>query len=201
MGEYAATIFGEANWPAYRFFADNTGAAHMFARLPVRDAIRWLEAQNSTDPARLLSFAEESAKAKRYRDVIAAINRLQDKKLDDAMKKRLDKLGSDIDTKAAAGAKQFLPKINDPKAKNWIDPFLAYRDDFEFAPAAREVMEAFVKLRAEHEKPANKLFNEARAAFQQNNKDAGYAKYQEIVDKYFASSSYRNVKRWLAERQ
>ena len=173
----------------------------MFARLPVRDAIRWLEAQNSNDPPKLLTFADESSKAKRYRDVIAALNRLGDKKLDEAMKKRFEKLTSDIDAKASAGAKQFLPKIQDAKARNWIDPFLAYRDDFEFAPAAKEVMEAFAKLREEHEKPATKLFNEARAAFQQNNRDEGYAKYKEIVDKYFAASSYRNVKRWLAERQ
>ena len=43
--------------------------------------------------------------------------------------------------------------------------------------------------------------NEARAAFQQGNKDQGYAKYQEVVDKYYAASSYRNAKRWLGERQ
>ena len=39
------------------------------------------------------------------------------------------------------------------------------------------------------------------AAFQQEKRDEGYAKYQEIVDKYYAASSYRNVKRWLAERK
>ena len=100
-----------------------------------------------------------------------------------------------------AGAKQFLPKIKEAKDNKWIDAFLAYRDDFEFAPAAHEVMEAFAALRAKQEKPAKKIFNEASAAFQQNNKDAGYAKYQEIVDKYFASSFYRNVKRWLADRK
>src|SRR5205085_4631884 len=74
-GEYGATIFGEANWPAFRFFADNSGAAHMFARLPIRDAIRWLEAQSSDDPIKLLSFAADSNKAKRYHDAIAALNR------------------------------------------------------------------------------------------------------------------------------
>ena len=36
-------FFGEAGWPAFRFFTDDT-AAHMFARLPVGPAIRWLEA-------------------------------------------------------------------------------------------------------------------------------------------------------------
>jgi hypothetical protein len=31
--------------------------------------------------------------------------------------------------------------------------------------------------------------------------DEGYAKYQEVVDKHFAAPSYRNVRRWLAERK
>ena len=74
-------------------------------------------------------------------------------------------------------------------------------DDFEFAPAAREVMLAFNALRAEHEPRAKKALDEANAAFQQGRRDDGYAKYQEIVDKYYAASSYRNVKQWLAERK
>jgi hypothetical protein len=36
------------------------------------------------------------------------------------------------------------------QGKTWIDDFLAYRDDFEFAPASREVMQAFEAVRAEH---------------------------------------------------
>ena len=201
MSEYAATIFGEANWPALRFFADNSGAGHMFARLPVRDAIRWLEAQSSDDPAKLVTFAEASNREKRYRDAIAALNRARTLKVDETTQKRLDRLAADIDAKAAAGAKQFLTKIKENKDNKWIDAFLAWRDDFKFSPAAAEVMEAFNTLRAQQEKPAKKIFNEATAAFGQSNKDAGYAKYQQIVDKYYASSFYRNVKRWLAERQ
>ncbi|HEV8377326.1 MAG TPA: hypothetical protein VGP99_00635 [Tepidisphaeraceae bacterium] len=200
MSEYAATIFGEANWPAFRFFADNSGAAHMFARLPVRDALRWLEAQNSNDAAKLLDFADQRLKAKGYRDAIAAVNRARTLKLDATATTRLERLAKEIDAKAAPGAKDFLTKVKNPSAKTWIDAFLAYRDDFEFAPAAQELMQEFKKLRAEHEKPASKAMNEARAAFQQGNRDQGYSKYQDIVDKYYAASSYRNAKRWLAER-
>ena len=56
-------------------------------------------------------------------------------------------------------------------------------------------------VRAEHEGPAAKALGEARAAFRQGRRDEGYAKYQEVVDKYYAASSYRNVKRWLAARK
>jgi predicted esterase len=205
MGEYAATIFGEAGWPALRFFADDSGAGHMFARLPVRQAIRWLEAQASDDPARLLDFAEQRLKTKGgARDAIAALNRarsLNADELDNQAKARLDRLCRRVDAKARAGAKEFLPKISSGEGQSWIDAFLAYRDEFEFALASREVMAAFNSLRAEHEVPAKKALGEARAAFQQGRRDDGYAKYQEIVDKYYAASSYRNVKRWLAERK
>jgi predicted esterase len=49
-GEYAYKQFKDADWPKLRFFADS-GAGHMFARLPVDQAIRWLEHQGpSTRP-------------------------------------------------------------------------------------------------------------------------------------------------------
>jgi predicted esterase len=201
-GQSAADLFGQAGWPAFRFFADDSGAGHMFARLPVRDAIRWLESQASDDPTKLLDFAEQSLKAKRYRDAVAALNRARAlNPAADAAKARLDRLTKDIDAKAGPGAKQFFPKIKTGQGKDWIDSFLAYRDDFEFAPGAGEVMRAFDALRAEHEGPARKALEEARALFGQGRRDEGYAKYQEIVDKYYAASSYRSVKGWLAERQ
>jgi predicted esterase len=204
-GAYAAVVFGEAGWPAFRFFADDSPAGHRFALLPVGEAIRWLEGQTTDDPARLLDFAERRLKAKGYRDVVAALNRARALKLAAAgdAAKRLDRLSREVDARAAAGAQEFLPKIRDGKepGKTWIDAFLAYRDDFEFAPAAREVMQAFDAVRAEHNGPAQKALDAANAAFQRGRREEGYARYQEIVDRYYAAASYRNVKGWLADRE
>jgi hypothetical protein len=140
-----------------------------------------------------------------YRDAVAAlirVGKLKSDGLGEADKARFNRLAKAVNGKAAAGAAKFLPKLRDGEpGASWIDAFLAYRDDFEFAPAAKEVMQKFNALRAEHEAPAKKAFNEARAAFGQGNRDEGYARYQEIIDKYYAASSYRNVKRWLAERK
>ena len=109
-GEYAATLFGEANWPAFHFFADESGAGHRFALLPVGEAIRWLETQSSDDPTKLLAFAEQRFKAKGYRDAVAALNRAATLKLSGAAtQERLDRLTRQIDAKAAPGAKKFLP--------------------------------------------------------------------------------------------
>jgi predicted esterase len=200
-GEYAATIFGEAGWPAIRFFADDSGAGHMFARLPVGEAIRWLEAQASDDPMKLVEFAEKRLRARGYRDAVAALNRAETMKPNDALRVRLERAMKEVDAKARPGVEQFLPLIRKGEGGAWIEDFLAYRDAFEFAPAAREAMRAFHALRAEHEGPAKKLIDDARAAFQRGNRDEGYTKYGEIVEKYYASSSYRNVKRWLADRK
>jgi predicted esterase len=199
--EYAAVLFGQAGWPAFRFLADDTGAGHMFGRLPVGEAVRWLEGHASDDLGKLLDFAERRIKGGGYRDAVAVLKKVRGLTPDGAAKERFDRLSGEIDTKARAGAEEFLPKVRGGKGGVWVDAFLAYRDDFEFAPAAGEVMKAFDALRAEHEGPAEKAIGEARTAFRQNRRDEGYGKYQEIVDKYYAAASYRNVKRWLAARK
>ena len=106
-----------------------------------------------------------------------------------------------IAAKAAPGAAKYLKLVREAKDGSWIDGFLGYRDDFEFADAAREVMTAFAELRSRHEVPAKTAFNEGRQLFQQGKRDDGYAKYQTIVQSYYASPLYRHAKRWLEERQ
>ena len=110
MGQYAADLFGEAGWPAFRFFADDTGA-HMFARLPVGPAIRWLEALSSQDPKVLIEFAAARKSKDGYRDAIAALNRAGTLKLNAAQKKRVAEISKPIDAKAAAGATKYLPLV------------------------------------------------------------------------------------------
>jgi hypothetical protein len=198
-GQASADLFGEAGWPAFHFFVSENGA-HMFARLPVNDAIRWLEAQSSDEPARLVEWAEARLKQGEFRDTIAALRRARDLRPGDALQSRMKTLAHDIDTRAGPEAKRFLEKIRAGEP-GWIDAFLDFRDQFEFADASREVMDAFQALRAQHEEPAKKAFGEARAAFQQGRAADAYAKYQEIVDKDYASSFYRSVKRTLSERK
>ena len=62
-------------------------------------------------------------------------------------------------------------------------------------------MAAFESLRKQHEPLAQKAFGEGRAAFQQGKRDQGYAKFQEIVDKDYAASLYRNIKEQLKSRK
>jgi predicted esterase len=200
MGQYAANLFGDGGWPAFRFFTDDT-AAHMFARLPVGPAIQWLETLASQDPKTLIDFATERAAKNGYRDAIAALDRARKLKLDPTQKRRADALAKTIDTKAAAGAAKYRPLILKAKDGAWIDGFLAYRDDFEFAPAAQRTMAAFAELRKTHDVAAKEAWGEANKLFQQGKQDDGYKKYKEIVEKSYASPLYRIVKRSLEERK
>jgi predicted esterase len=190
MGQYAATLFGQAGWPAFRFFADDAGG-HMFARLPVGPAIRWLEAHASHGPETLLAFADTRLGQREYRDAVAALNRARTLTLDEGQKRRAEKLSRAVDAKAAEGARTYLPKIREAKDSSWIDGFLAFRDNFEFAGAAHDAMAAFAELRASHDQRAKTAFAEARQLFQQGKQDEGYAKYQEIARSCYASPLYR----------
>jgi predicted esterase len=197
---YAYGLFLDAGWPAVRFFADDS-AGHMFARLPVDKAIRWLEALASDDPRVLLAFAERSLAEQHDRDACAAIRRVETRSLDSSTKLRLQALTEMINTRAAPAARQFLEAIRADKDNSWVDGFLTFRETFEYAPAAAEAIAAFNAVRARHNPPAQKLMGEARSAFQQGRRGEGFARLTEIVEKYYASSSYRLARKWLAEQR
>jgi predicted esterase len=199
-GAYAYGLFLDAGWPAVRLFADES-AGHMFARLPVGPAIRWLEAMSSQNPAVLMDLATRRITEHAHRDAIAALRRARRLPLDDQAKPRLERLLAAINRAVEPKAKAYLQTIKAGKDGSWIDGFLAFRDEVEFADAASEAMAAFNDLRAKQEASAAKLLGEARGLFQQGRRDDGYAKVKEIVEKYYASSSYRLAKKWLAEKK
>ena len=199
-GQYAADLYGDNGWPSVHLFTSET-AGHKFMLLPVGEAIRWLEVMASQEPKFLIDFAENQTKAGHYRDAIAALRRIKDLKQTPAEKQRADRLRGSIDTKAKAKANEYLIKIRSNRNGSWVDGFLAFRDQFEFSDGARSVMVAFEALRKKQEPDAQRLFNEAITQFRQGNQTGGYAKYQELVEKDYASSRYRNVKEQLKARK
>ena len=102
---------------------------------------------------------------------------------------------------AAEGAAKYLPLIRKNADASWADGFYEWRDKYEFTAAAKPVMKAFYKLRAEQEEPAKKLVNEGRTAMNQRRPDDAWPKYEEVVAKYPASSQYRMVKGWIENRK
>jgi RNA polymerase sigma factor (sigma-70 family) len=197
-GAYSYGLFLDAGWPAVRLFSDDT-AGHMFARQPVGAAIRWLEAMASDDPKVLLSFAEQRAKEHGNRDAIAALRRARALPLQAQDKTRLQRLLAAIDAAAAPKARTYLAAIQAKRNHSWVDGFLDFRKEFEFADAAGDAMTAFNALRARHDPPAAKLMADARGLFQQGRRADGLAKVRLVVDDYYGSTSYGLARKWLAE--
>jgi predicted esterase len=199
MATYARQIFEDDGFPMLRLFPHKT-AAHMFGLLPVEDAVRWLEALASDQPEVLLGFAEKHLGSD-PRSAIAALERARALDRAGKLKAKSAELAAKVDEAAAGDAKKYADAIAANADGSWVEDFLVFRAKYAFADCAKPAMDAFERLRAQHQKSADDLFAAARADFQNQKKDDGYAKCQEIVDKWYASDKYQTAKRWLDERK
>jgi predicted esterase len=195
---YAHAAFLDGGFPALRLF-DHPTAAHLFAMLPVRDAVRWLDALTSDDVEALVAFGEERAAEGGWRDAIAAARRARTLPAGKASA-RLAALEARVDATAKRDAATIAAAIAKDADGAWVDGFLAFRAQFEFAPAASPAMDAYAALRARHQPEADARRQAGRTAMQAGDEAAGWAAYQEIVDRFYASSWYPVVKGWIAAR-
>jgi len=194
-GEYCHRRMIDGGFPTVHLFRHPT-AAHMFARLPVDNAIAWLEALTSNDAKTLVGFAKDRLAAKDYRSATAALLRLADIGVPRDLASDADSVRSQIDRQAKPEAAKLTKAIRKNRDNRWVDGFLDFRDKFAFADAAAPAMAAYAKLRKSHAKPADEVFYAARRL---RDKAAREAKYREIVEKYYASKWYALVKGWLAK--
>lgn len=200
MGKSAYDSFLDDGFPMVRLFAHKT-AAHRFVFLPVEEAIRWLEAMTSDDPAALVAFAEKQVGAKEWKDAIAAAERARSLDKGGKHAGKVKAVLQAVEKEAAPRAKALEKAITTVKDDSWVAEFGAFRAAFEFAEPARGAMEAFRKVRAEQQKPGEELFFAARKDFNSNKDADGYAKCEELVKKYYACSYYRYAKEWLKNRK
>jgi predicted esterase len=196
---YAHDRFLAHGFPMLRLFRRSVG--HGFSTLPLPEAVRWLDALTTDECEVLVWFAEKAHAARRWRDVAAAAIHPEHIHHSGKCRRRLDEIAQAFDAEARPGADKFFELISANADGSWVDAFLDWRDDFEFAPSAKPAMDAYRKLRAEHEGPAKKLLAEARKAFDAGDRESGWAKRQEVVEKYYACADYRILKRWIAERE
>lgn len=189
MAESAHFSFVDAAFPTLRLF-DPAQGDHRFALLPVKEAIEWCDLMTQTEGKKLAVVAELAAREKRFRDASSAGTRA---KAAGPLKQ--------VETAAAAQAKPLAQKITKARDDSWVKDFWAFRQEFQFAEAAKPIVEAYAKLRSEQDKPAADLFWAARGDFQKNDAAAAYRKYEEIVAKYCASKWYFYAKRGLESRK
>jgi thioredoxin-like negative regulator of GroEL len=197
--QHAWEAFDEAGFPALRLF-DDTQAGHMFAHLPIEEALRWLEAHASDDPERLLAFAAQRSGQEGERDAAAALGKARRLDAKKALKSKLDAAAKKLDADAAKAAKPLVLKMGQGGAA-WADEFFAFRTRFGLLEAAKPVLDAYAALRKVQQGPAEAVYRAARADFDQGRRDAGYTKCAEIVEKYPAFEKYRLVRRWSREKK
>ena len=192
-GEAGVRSLTDGGFPALHFFTDDS-AAHMFARLPVDDAIRWLDRMSSGDADELAELAMESVESEQWRDATAAVRRAEGLDASEGATDKLERARKAIDKASAKQIAKLEPLVKKNADGSWVDEFLAFREDFAFAPSAKDVMEAYAQLREEHQKPADDLFWKQRS---EQDKEAQEEMRRRIVDEYYASSWYEMVKGWL----
>ena len=188
-------------WPGLRLFASET-AGHKFMLLPVGEAIRWLEIDGLRRPQGPGRFRREAGQGR------TSIATPSPRSARPRTSSRPPPRNSEPTACAARSTPRrrrrptnILIKIKANRNGSWVDSFLAFRDQFEFSDGARPAMAAFEALRKKQEPDAQRLFNEAIMQFRQGNQADGYEKYQELVEKDYASSRYRNVKEQLKARK
>lgn len=199
-GKDAYEIFEDDAFPMVRLFTHKT-AAHMFGLLPIEDAVRWLEAFSSDDPEALTAFATKLAGEKQYHDAAAALRRAAELDKSGKFKDKISAAFDPIHKLCAEEAAKLSPLIEKNENGAWVDGFLTFREKFGGCEAAAPLLKQFSALREKHQKPADALVGEARADFQNNKSAAGYDKYEEVKNKYYASTWFRRVSRWVRERK
>ena len=176
-----------------RFFTD-PNAGSMFSRLPVEDAVRWLEEMNGSDSRELMGFAERAYARGRYRDALAAAARVRTLDEGGSLGPRLNALSVEIDAKARPVAERLTTAMTQRRDGSWVDDFWAFRAEFGLAPAAESCLAAYAGLRKAHDEPAEQLFSEIQSEL---NEGLRRAKLRELVGKYYASKWYKLAKRLL----
>mgnify|MGYP003644826925 FL=1 len=186
----------EHRFPKLRLFAN--GAGHGFSSLPWLAAVEWLELVTGDNAAELAKEGQKALDEDRFADAMAIANHLRKVAPKHAAIKHI---AATVDEYAEGEVEQFAANVENPGEGEWIDDFLEYRDYYEFADCAKELMKAFAELRAKHELPAKKLIGEARGLFNKGKRDEGWQKYEELVKTCWASSQYPKVKGWLDNRK
>ena len=200
MAKSAYDSFLDDGFPMIRLLLAK-GAGHPFIFLPFEEGIRWLESMASDDPRALLAFAQRAYSRREYRDALAYLHRAQELDAEGKQSKAIAGLRQMVEKLAAAPAAKLEKAIRESGAGGWVPEFDAFRRQFEFTDVAAGVMAGYSKLRKVQEPAAQKLWADARQAFQNGDQARGYQLCEEIVAKHYASSFYRYARQTLDERR
>jgi len=195
MSERAYRRFLAFGFPRVKFHAPNRG--HPYDFLPVDEAIEWLDMMTTKDAKALEVFGKKLVEAKKWRDVGQVIERAKAIEGGPAFSAMFQA----YEAAAKSGGERLLKQIEENKNGKWIKRYLEWEEQFSLSSRYKGTIDAFKELQEEHEDSAKELYSEARKAFNQGKRSDGFAKYQEIVEKYYASTYYRTIKATLDKQK
>lgn len=193
-GQYNYNRLRAHDFPHVKFMKPSIGHGYDF--LPVGEAIEWLDMMSTNDAAALASYGKRLVEKEKWRDIGSLLARA--KAIDGG--RPFATIWRKFEDAAAKDAGKHLKAIQENRNGKWIDEYLAWQEKFITSKAGEEVVEAFQELRDEHDEKANELKSAARKDFRAGKRDAGYAKYDQIVKQYYASRHYLTTKESLKNR-
>ncbi|MBL8900581.1 MAG: hypothetical protein JNM84_23320 [Planctomycetes bacterium] len=189
---YSLDRFEDGGFPAVRLFSDPR-AAHMFARLPIEPAVRWLAAQSSSDPQVLAELAKAELEGEQPRSASAAALRAQALKAKGAPLAAAQAVLKQLEKQAAAEQKTLKKAMQANADGAWADGFLTYRSRYALLPSSKGLLDRYAELRKDQESKGDELFYAARNA----GGDAQRKElHQQLLRTCYATKWYALVRSW-----
>ena len=174
----------------------NPSGGHPYDFLPVNEAIQYLDAMTTDDEKLLLKYAQERLGKKDWRTVGMALQHASDLEADDSFKKIRDAFESE----ASKNTEGHLKNIKKGEYGKWVDRFLRWHENFALADSAKEVLEEWDALAADHADAAKALATEASKAFNSRKINEGWELRKQMMLENFASPQYRKYKSGVEEK-
>ncbi|MEM7455282.1 MAG: M56 family metallopeptidase [Planctomycetota bacterium] len=194
LTETAWRSYMDDSFPMIRLLDPEEGG-HSFSNLPFDEAIEWLEKMTEFRKPRLLELALEMAIDGHKRDAVALLNQYEDGPWDSAWNpaetaRVAETVRKVIDDVVQPEALRFERLIRENLDGSWIEPFLEFRAQYEFASSAQSVMLVFDELRSEHDAACSGKFDQALSDFRNGRASYSRGVFQLIVTEYYASRHY-----------
>lgn len=190
QGQHGYDCFRAMGWSKLRLFAP-AELGHQFMLSPVQEALDWLDAMNGIDEKRALELASRWAKDGEWGWVLQALESAQ------ASQPKLQK-------DAEAAAKQATAEISEAlegPAREWLPKWLEFWRVYGASAPAKSVVKKYLERRDKQRGDGARLFEEARALFQQEKKDEAYAKLEKLLQEAPCTYEAYYAVSWLAARK
>lgn len=190
QGQHGYDCFRAMGWSKLRLFAPEE-LGHQFMLSPVDEALEWLDALNGLESKRSLKLAETWAKEGEWGWVVHTLDAAK------ANDVKLRKSAADATTKAAA---EMSEAMKGP-AVEWIPQWWEFWRVHGASDAAQSLVKKYLDKRDKQKRDGERLFEEARALFQQEKKDEAYAKLEALLEDAPCTYESFYAHSWLAARK